>query len=103
MWKSAHLPYLFQAYLESFYKFCKVLGGTTADAMCPILEVGLETPIAGRYCSGSRCSVLRPSLPASLKDAQEHLQHLRAHAACSLGDLGKRCLHMALDRFGSPV
>ncbi|PKU31731.1 v-type proton atpase subunit d hypothetical protein [Limosa lapponica baueri] len=27
-----------EAYLESFYKFCKVLGGTTADAMCPILE-----------------------------------------------------------------
>ncbi|RLW01149.1 hypothetical protein DV515_00008168 [Chloebia gouldiae] len=26
------------AYLESFYKFCKTLGGTTADAMCPILE-----------------------------------------------------------------
>uniref|UniRef100_A0A8D0FDS1 V-type proton ATPase subunit n=5 Tax=Neoaves TaxID=3078114 RepID=A0A8D0FDS1_STROC len=29
---------LYKAYLESFYKFCKVLGGTTADAMCPILE-----------------------------------------------------------------
>lgn len=41
------LPSLFQAYLESFYKFCKTLGGTTADAMCPILEVGLETSIAG--------------------------------------------------------
>ncbi|XP_048965627.1 V-type proton ATPase subunit d 1 isoform X3 [Canis lupus dingo] len=27
-----------QAYLESFYKFCTLLGGTTADAMCPILE-----------------------------------------------------------------
>ncbi|KAM4894627.1 V-type proton ATPase subunit d 1 isoform 2-T2 [Sylvia borin] len=29
---------LYKAYLESFYKFCKTLGGTTADAMCPILE-----------------------------------------------------------------
>ncbi|PIO39856.1 hypothetical protein AB205_0191500 [Aquarana catesbeiana] len=29
---------LYKAYLESFYKFCKGLGGTTADAMCPILE-----------------------------------------------------------------
>ncbi|XP_077687104.1 V-type proton ATPase subunit d 1 isoform X1 [Eretmochelys imbricata] len=29
---------LYKAYLESFYKFCKILGGTTADAMCPILE-----------------------------------------------------------------
>uniref|UniRef100_A0A8C9GBG5 V-type proton ATPase subunit n=1 Tax=Pavo cristatus TaxID=9049 RepID=A0A8C9GBG5_PAVCR len=29
---------LYKAYLESFYKFCKALGGTTADAMCPILE-----------------------------------------------------------------
>lgn len=30
---------LFQAYLEAFYKFCTNLGGTTADTMCPILEV----------------------------------------------------------------
>nr|XP_032644357.1 V-type proton ATPase subunit d 1 isoform X1 [Chelonoidis abingdonii] len=29
---------LYKAYLESFYKFCNILGGTTADAMCPILE-----------------------------------------------------------------
>lgn len=29
----------FQAYLEAFYKFCSTLGGTTADTMCPILEV----------------------------------------------------------------
>ncbi|XP_024589727.1 V-type proton ATPase subunit d 1 isoform X2 [Neophocaena asiaeorientalis asiaeorientalis] len=29
---------LYKAYLESFYKFCTLLGGTTADAMCPILE-----------------------------------------------------------------
>lgn len=29
-----------QAYLEAFYKFCSNLGGTTADTMCPILEVG---------------------------------------------------------------
>ncbi|XP_023350812.1 V-type proton ATPase subunit d 1 isoform X2 [Sarcophilus harrisii] len=29
---------LYKAYLESFYKFCALLGGTTADAMCPILE-----------------------------------------------------------------
>lgn len=34
------LPFLhFQAYLEAFYKFCTNLGGTTADTMCPILEV----------------------------------------------------------------
>uniref|UniRef100_A0A8C9VGR9 V-type proton ATPase subunit n=1 Tax=Scleropages formosus TaxID=113540 RepID=A0A8C9VGR9_SCLFO len=29
---------LYKAYLESFYKFCSSLGGTTADTMCPILE-----------------------------------------------------------------
>ncbi|MBN3321050.1 VA0D1 ATPase, partial [Atractosteus spatula] len=29
---------LYKAYLESFYKFCSTLGGTTADTMCPILE-----------------------------------------------------------------
>nr|XP_033797686.1 V-type proton ATPase subunit d 1 [Geotrypetes seraphini] len=29
---------VWNAYLESFYKFCKALGGTTANAMCPILE-----------------------------------------------------------------
>lgn len=33
-----------QAYLESFYKFCTLLGGTTADAMCPILEVSACPP-----------------------------------------------------------
>lgn len=36
-----NLPFIFvfQAYLEAFYKFCSNLGGTTADTMCPILEV----------------------------------------------------------------
>ncbi|XP_071958700.1 V-type proton ATPase subunit d 1-like [Antedon mediterranea] len=28
---------LYKAYLESFYKFCQSLGGTTADVMCKIL------------------------------------------------------------------
>lgn len=28
-----------QAYLEGFHKFCEDLGGTTADVMCPILQV----------------------------------------------------------------
>ncbi|KAK3755865.1 hypothetical protein QZH41_014326, partial [Actinostola sp. cb2023] len=33
------LPYVpNEAYLESFYKFCENLGGTTADVMCPILK-----------------------------------------------------------------
>ena len=35
---------LYKAYLESFYKFCTLLGGTTADAMCPILEVSVCPP-----------------------------------------------------------
>lgn len=41
-------PCFAQAYLESFYKFCTLLGGTTADAMCPILEVSasLSSPQA---------------------------------------------------------
>lgn len=30
---------LYKAYLEAFYKFCKELGGTTADTMCEILAV----------------------------------------------------------------
>lgn len=30
---------LYKAYLEAFYKFCKDLGGTTADTMCEILAV----------------------------------------------------------------
>ena len=30
---------LYKAYLESFYNYCKGLGGTTADVMCPILAV----------------------------------------------------------------
>ena len=28
---------LLQAYLEDFYRFCKVLGGTTAESMCELL------------------------------------------------------------------
>lgn len=30
---------LYKAYLEAFYKFCKKIGGTTADTMCEILAV----------------------------------------------------------------
>lgn len=29
---------LYKSYLEAFYKFCKGLGGTTEEIMCPILE-----------------------------------------------------------------
>lgn len=42
-----------QAYLESFYKFCTLLGGTTADAMCPILEVSACPPFP-RACWSPR-------------------------------------------------
>ncbi len=31
--------FFFQAYLESFYTFCKNIGGVTKDIMCPVLEV----------------------------------------------------------------
>lgn len=62
--------------------------------MCPILEVGLEAPVAGQYCSDIHCSVLRPSLPVSIKDAQDILQHPHARSDC---------LHVTLDRFCSPV
>lgn len=30
---------LYKAYLESFYQYCKNLGGTTAEVMCEILAV----------------------------------------------------------------
>ncbi|KAG9462327.1 hypothetical protein GDO78_014361, partial [Eleutherodactylus coqui] len=29
---------LYKSYLEAFYNFCKTLGGTTEEIMCPILE-----------------------------------------------------------------
>ncbi|XP_073406650.1 V-type proton ATPase subunit d 2 [Dendrobates tinctorius] len=29
---------LYKSYLEAFYNFCKALGGTTEEIMCPILE-----------------------------------------------------------------
>ena len=32
---------LYKAYLESFYSYCKSLGGTTAEVMCEILAVSL--------------------------------------------------------------
>lgn len=41
-----------QAYLEAFYKFCSSLGGTTADTMCPILEVSL--PMSKGSCRMKR-------------------------------------------------
>lgn len=49
-----------QAYLESFYKFCSLLGGTTADAMCPILEVSACLPFdllatTGPGMGGTHC------------------------------------------------
>jgi len=40
---------LYKAYLEAFYKFCKDLGGTTADTMCEILAV--------RYFSYDCCAI----------------------------------------------
>lgn len=30
---------LYKAYIEDFFKFCKKLGGTTAEVMCEILAV----------------------------------------------------------------
>jgi V-type H+-transporting ATPase subunit d len=33
---------LYKAYLEAFYKFCKEIGGTTADTMCEILAVSIH-------------------------------------------------------------
>uniref|UniRef100_A0A2I2ZQT3 V-type proton ATPase subunit n=1 Tax=Gorilla gorilla gorilla TaxID=9595 RepID=A0A2I2ZQT3_GORGO len=63
---------LYKAYLESFYKFCTLLGGTTADAMCPILEVSAcppscllvpTSPGLGRLCQlTGYCLLLPPSL-----------------------------------------
>nr|KAF6409039.1 ATPase H+ transporting V0 subunit d1 [Rousettus aegyptiacus] len=40
---------LYKAYLESFYKFCTLLGGTTADAMCPILENCLKRTVQSSF------------------------------------------------------
>ena len=37
--KLLHYNFEHQAYLEGFHKFCEDLGGTTADVMCPILQV----------------------------------------------------------------
>lgn len=33
---------LYKAYLEAFYKFCKDIGGTTADTMCEVLAVSVQ-------------------------------------------------------------
>ena len=41
---------LYKAYLESFYGFCKSVGGTTADVMCEILAVsGDWAPIKNNH------------------------------------------------------
>jgi len=76
---------LFQAYLESFYKFCKALGGTTADAMCPILEVGLEAPTGTPI---TLCLACLPALRAILFSIPVQ------------PDLGEHCLHVTLGRLG---
>ena len=33
---------LYKSYLESFYNFCKNIGGETEDVMCEILAVSFE-------------------------------------------------------------
>lgn len=62
-------PCSVQAYLESFYKFCTLLGGTTADAMCPILEVSALPPASwspGKEAEGKPCQLTGHCLPPSL-------------------------------------
>lgn len=42
---------LYKAYLEAFYKFCKEIGGATADVMCNILGVCRINPVRWQdYC-----------------------------------------------------
>lgn len=61
-----------QAYLEAFYKFCSNLGGTTADTMCPILEVSVcsvyrvktNTHTHTHTAGGERLSELKSETPA---------------------------------------
>lgn len=79
---------LYKAYLESFYKFCKKLGGTTADVMCEILEFeadrrafiitinsfGTELSKDERAKLYPRCGKLYPDGLAALMRAEDYDQ-----------------------------
>ena len=53
---------LFKTYLEDFYKFCKGLGGTTAEVMGMILEVEPQSTFT-----------ISCFIPYSLRQIGEHL------------------------------
>lgn len=40
---------LYKAYIEDFYKFCKNLGGKTAEVMCEILAVNFKFIVKANY------------------------------------------------------
>ena len=64
---------LFKTYLEDFYKFCKELGGTTAEVMGTILEVDSHRALINHYL-----------IPCSLKLIGELLLLLSIHLELSL-------------------
>ncbi|XP_043200229.1 V-type proton ATPase subunit d [Amphibalanus amphitrite] len=79
---------LYKAYLESFYGFCKSVGGTTADVMCEILafeadrraiiitinSFGTELSKDDRSKLYPRCGKLNPDGIAALARADDYEQ-----------------------------
>ncbi|KZC03899.1 V-type proton ATPase subunit d [Dufourea novaeangliae] len=79
---------LYKAYLEAFYKFCKKIGGTTADTMCEIIafeadrraiiitinSFGTELGKDDRAKLYPRCGKLNPDGLAALARADDYEQ-----------------------------
>ncbi|XP_018411267.1 PREDICTED: V-type proton ATPase subunit d 2 isoform X2 [Nanorana parkeri] len=79
---------LYKSYLEAFYKFCKGLGGTTEEIMCPILEFeadrrafiitinsfGTELNKEDRQTLYPTCGKLYPEGLQLLADAEDYEQ-----------------------------
>ncbi|XP_077359607.1 V-type proton ATPase subunit d 1-like [Festucalex cinctus] len=79
---------LYKAYLESFYSFCKKIGGAARDIMCPILEFeadrrafiitvnsfGTDLSSADRSSLYPSCGQLYPEGLQLLSKAEEHEQ-----------------------------
>ncbi|XP_022668516.1 V-type proton ATPase subunit d-like [Varroa jacobsoni] len=79
---------LYKAYLEAFYKFCKEIGGTTAEVMCEILALeadrraftitinsfGTELERDERMKLFPRCGKLHPDGLTALAKAEDYDQ-----------------------------
>ncbi|MEJ1276116.1 ATPase H+ transporting lysosomal V0 subunit D1 [Cricetulus griseus] len=85
---------LYKAYLESFYKFCTLLGGTTADAMCPILEVS-SCPTSLPFVPTDPCQLTGYGIPCLLS--------LLTYALVLQFEADRRAFIITINSFGTEL